>query len=96
MESTYFTLREYNGAVLESLRKQSCRMQATMWWKSDYKHAECYSKRNQDPWHPQATTTGAPLLQGDALVAYEIMKRAKNSEGNENGEIKFDIKVRRV
>ena len=50
----------------------------------------------QEPWHPRATTTGAPLLQGDALVAYENMKRAKNSEGNENGEIKFDIKVRSV
>ena len=50
----------------------------------------------QDPWHPRATTTGAPLLQGDALVAYEHMKWAKNSEGNENGEIKFDIKLRRV
>ena len=50
----------------------------------------------QDPWHPQATTPGASLPQGDALVAYENVKRAKNSEGNENGEIKFDINVRRV
>ena len=44
----------------------------------------------------RATNTGAPLLQGDALVAYENVKRAKDSEGNENGEIKFDINVRRV
>jgi LysM repeat protein len=41
-------------------------------------------------------TTGTPLQQGDALVAYENVKREKNSEGKENGEIKFDINVCRV
>ena len=38
----------------------------------------------QDPWHPRATTTGAPLLQGDALVAYENLKREKNCKGMES------------
>jgi len=42
------------------------------------------------------TTPSAPLPQGDALVAYEKVKQEKNSEGKENGEIKFDINVRRV
>jgi hypothetical protein len=44
----------------------------------------------------RAATTGAPLPCGDALVTYENLKREKNSEGNENGEKKFDINVCRV
>jgi hypothetical protein len=43
------------------------------------------------------TTTGTPLQQGDALVAYENVRREKNSEGKENGRgIKCDINVRRA
>ena len=45
------TLSSPHGAVPESLRTQLCGMQATTWWKSDYEHAECYSKWNQDPQH---------------------------------------------
>jgi hypothetical protein len=44
----------------------------------------------------ESTNPGAPLSQGDALVAYENLKREKNSEGNEDGEKKFNINVCRV
>jgi hypothetical protein len=45
---------------------------------------------------PSEPLPQAPLPQGDALVAYENVKWEKNSEGKENGEIKFDINVCRV
>ena len=44
----------------------------------------------------ESPNTGAPPPHGDALVAYESLKREKNSEGNESGEKKFDMNVCRV
>ena len=49
--------------------------------------------KTKQPRTLQAATTGAPLPHGDALVAYENLRWEKNSEGNENGEKKFDINV---
>jgi hypothetical protein len=47
----------------------------------------------------EPATTGAPLPCGDALVAYEKLKREKNNEGKENDfkrTWKFDICVGEV
>jgi hypothetical protein len=42
----------------------------------------------------QATITGALLLHGDALVAYENLKHEKKCNGRKNGhEMILDIKV---
>ena len=42
----------------------------------------------------QATTTSAPLPRGDALVAYENLKREKKCDGRKSGcEMILDIKV---
>ena len=43
-----------------------------------------YAKQHQTSYTASDATPGAPLLQGDALVAYKNLKREKNCKGMES------------
>ena len=49
---------------------------ATDYWNDAKQHQTSYTASDATP--------GAPLLQGDALVAYENLKREKNCKGMES------------
>ena len=69
--------------------------------RAECRQQQCYLRKCQTTpnrlyslWTLRATTTGAPLPQGDALVTYKNLKREKKCNGRKNGcEMILDMKV---
>ena len=97
----WYRWRGGGGCQESSGETQSCGRQATtMDWIRNLQETGCWLLEPRQPTPNnlyslralRATTTGAPLLQGDALVAYENMKWEKSclGKGNES-EINWEM-----